>query len=154
MRIRPATQDDLPAILPLFQDLDAKHRRSSKDIRDEIKPERYELLFNSTFKENSDLILSVVEKEQEVIGFALAKITQVQKNFILKDSLIGEVLYVAVSERYKRGGIGRELMKDMEQRLIEKGVEKFQLRVFSFNDETFPEKADYRPKYTVYEKYV
>jgi N-acetylglutamate synthase-like GNAT family acetyltransferase len=154
MKIRLAIPEDVQAILPLFKSLDEKHSRNSSDIRDEIKLERYTFLFDNTFKENSNLILSVAEENMIVIGFALAKMTRVQNNFILKDSRIGEVLYVAVEEEYKKKGIGKQLMIDMENRLRENGVNKFELRVFSFNDETFPEKVNYKPKYTVYEKYI
>lgn len=154
MKIRLARKEDCDAILPLFKELDAKHSKNSVDIKDYIHFERYNFLFTNVFKENSNLILSVAEDNTEVVGFALAKITQIQKNFILKDALVGEVLYVAVNEKYKRTGIGKQLMIDIEERLIEKGVDKFELRVFSFNDETLPEKVNYRPKFTVYEKYI
>ncbi len=154
MKIRLAIPEDVQGILPLFKALDEKHYRNSNDIRSEIKPERYTFLFDNTFKENSNLILSVAEENTMVIGFALAKITIMENNFILKDFRIGEVLYVAVAEQHKRNGLGKKLMIDMEHRLKEKGVNKFELRVFSFNDETFPEKINYKPKYTVYEKYL
>lgn len=154
MIIRSAQRGDCPSILPLFKELDAKHFRNSVDVREEIQLERYNILFANVFKNDSNLILSVAEENNLVVGFALAKITRIEKNFILKDSVIGEVLYVAVHEEHKRNGIGRLLMADMEKRLISKDIDKFELRVYSFNDETLPEKIDYLPKFTVYEKYI
>lgn len=154
MKIRLAKKEDCLSILPLFKELDAKHARNSIDVKKEIHLDRYNLLFTNVFKEESNLILSVAEVNTLVVGFALAKITQVRNNFIFKDSVIGEVLYVAVHEEQKRNGIGRQLMTDMEQRLISKGIDKLELRVYSFNDETLPEKVNYKPKYTVYEKYM
>lgn len=153
MTIRLAKREDCPFILPLFKELDAKHSRNSIDVKEEIHVDRYNILFANAFKDDSNLILSVAEENNLIIGFALAKITHIRNNFILKDSVIGEVLYVAVNEQNKRNGIGRHLMADMENRLLSKGIDKFELRVYNFNDETLPEKINYKPKFTVYEKY-
>ena len=37
--------------------------------------------------------------------------------------------------------------------LINKDVNKLEIRVYDFNEEMIPEKIDYKPKLTVYEKY-
>lgn len=154
MEIRLATQADVKSILPLFRELDAKHYRKSVDVRSDISDKRYLALFDVFFSENSNLIITVAEKDDIIVAFALSKITIIRSNLLFKDSTIGEILYLAVEEKFKRNGIGIKMMEDMEKRLIEKGSKKFELRVFAFNDETLPEKIDYKPKYTVYEKFI
>lgn len=154
MNIRLAQSLDVKFILPLFKELDAKHYRNSVDVKNNINDERYLVLFDNFFKENSNLIITVAEDNKEIIAFALSKITVVKNNFVFRDSLIGEILYLAVDKNYKRMGVATQIMSDMEDRLKSKGVDRLETRVFSFNDETFPEKINYKPKYTVYEKYI
>lgn len=153
MKIRLAEPKDIQQILLLFIELDDKHSRNNRDLRTIIPKERYNIIFQDVFKTDSNLILSVVEIEKKIIGFAMGKLLRIQNNLILNDQVIGEVLYVAIEVNSKRRGIGKLLMNDIEERLISHGANKLELRIFSFNDEPLPEKIGYKPKYTVYEKY-
>jgi len=153
MIIRLAKKEDFPSILPLFKELDAKHSRNSSDMKENIAEQRYTILFFNAFTENSNLTITVAEQNTEILGFAVSKMTVIKDNLIFKDAVIGEILYVAVDNMHKKSGIGTKLMLDMEQRLKSKGVTRLELRVFSFNSETLPEKVNYKAKYTVYEKY-
>lgn len=153
MKIRLAEAKDIQQILPLFIELDDKHSSNNRDLRTLIPKERYNMIFQDVFKTDSNLILSVVEIEEKIIGFAMGKLLRIHNNLLLKNQVIGEVLYVVIDVNSKRKGIGRLLMNDIEERLINGGANKLELRIFSFNDEPLPEKIGYRPKYTVYEKY-
>lgn len=55
MKIRLSEKEDLPSILQLFKELDAKHYRNSIDVKKDIKEERYLILFTNFFKGNSNL---------------------------------------------------------------------------------------------------
>ncbi|GIQ60550.1 hypothetical protein Flavo103_36860 [Flavobacterium collinsii] len=153
MEVRLAEPKDIKQILPLFIELDNKHSSNNRDLRTRIPKERYNMIFQDVFKTDSNLIVSVVELEEKIIGFAMGKLLRIQNNLILNNQVIGEVLYIMIDANSKRKGIGRLLMNDIEDRLIDGGANKLELRVFSFNDEPLPEKIGYRPKYTVYEKY-
>ncbi|MFH6987879.1 GNAT family N-acetyltransferase [Flavobacterium collinsii] len=153
MEVRLAEPKDIKQILPLFIELDNKHSSNNRDLRTRIPKERYNMIFQDVFKTDSNLIVSVVELEEKIIGFAMGKLLRIQNNLILNNQVIGEVLYIMIDANSKRKGIGRLLMNDIEERLIDGGANKLELRVFSFNDEPLPEKIGYRPKYTVYEKY-
>lgn len=154
MKIRVALPEDVQYILPLFRELDAKHYRNSADVKNDISDRRYLILFENFFKENSNLIINVAEEDDKIAAFALSKITIIKNNLLFKDSTIGEILYLAVHENYKRKGIGAQIMLDMEDRLRSAGVIRLEAKVFKFNDETIPEKINYKAKYTVYEKYL
>jgi len=153
MKIRIAKRSDLEYILPLFKELDTKHVESSKDVKSTIPKERYGLMFNKIFKKDSTFILTIAIENDEVLGFALGNVRKVENRLIFVDQVIGEILYVTVKEKYKRRGIGKKIMQDLEFRLKKRGVNKFELKVFGFNKETIPEKINYRVKYTIYEKY-
>lgn len=153
MKIRLVQTKDFNQILPLFIELDVNHSKNNKDLRDIIPKERYQNIFQDVFKTNSNLILTVAEIEEKIVAFALAKILKIQNNLLLKDQTVGELLYFAVNKDFQRKGIARILMHDIEERLKSSGADKIELRIFSFNKEPLPEKIDYKPKYTVYEKY-
>lgn len=153
MKVRLAETKDIKQILPLFIELDTKHSKNNKDIRDIIPKERYKNIFQDVFKTETNLILTVAEIEEKIVAFVLAKILKIQNNLLLKDQTIGEILYFAVAKDFQRNGIARILMHDIEVRLKNRGADKIELRIFSFNEEPLPEKINYKPKYTVYEKY-
>ncbi|WP_428228687.1 GNAT family N-acetyltransferase [Flavobacterium sp.] len=153
MKIRIAETKDIKQILILFTELDIKHSNNNKDIRTSIPKERYENIFRDVFKSNSNLILLVVEIEEKIVAFALGKIVEIKNNLLLKDQTVGEILYFAVEVNFQRKGIARILMHEIEEKLKSNGADKIELRIFSFNEEPLPEKINYKPKYTVYEKY-
>ncbi|MFH7017579.1 GNAT family N-acetyltransferase [Flavobacterium sp. FlaQc-47] len=153
MKIRLAETKDIKQILPLFIELDVKHSNNNTDLRTVIPKERYRNIFQDVFKSNSNLILIVVEIEEKIVAFALGKIIKIQNNLLLKDQIVGEILYFAVDVNFQRKGIARVLMHDIEERLKSRGADKLELRIFSFNNEPIPEKINYKPKYTVYEKH-
>lgn len=153
MKIRIAETKDIKQILILFTELDIKHSNNNKDLRTSIPKERYENIFRDVFKSNSNLILLVVEIEEKIVAFALGKIVEIKNNLLLKDQTVGEILYFAVEVNFQRKGIARVLMHEIEEKLKSNGADKIELRIFSFNEEPLPEKINYKPKYTVYEKY-
>lgn len=153
MKIRLAETKDIKQILPLFIELDVKHSNNNKDLRSAIPKERYENIFRDVFKSNSNLLLIVVEIEEKIVAFVLGKIVKIENNLLLKDQTVGEILYFAVDVNYQRKGIARVLMREIEERFKSSGADKIELRIFSFNEEPLPEKINYKPKYTVYEKY-
>lgn len=154
MIIRLAVPGDVQSILPLFKELDAKHYENCADVKNEISDKRYLILFDNFFSQNSNLIINVAEEDDKIVAFALSKMTVIKDNLIFMDSSIAEILYLAVDRNCKRKGIGALIMSDMEDRLRSKGVVRCEARVFSFNDETIPQKINYYPKYTVFEKYL
>lgn len=153
MKIRLAEIKDINQILPLFIELDAKHSHHNKDLRTIIPKERYKMIFQEVFKKDSPLLLLVAEIDEKIAAFALGKLLKVQDNLLLKDQTIGEILYFAVGTNFRKKGIARALMADIEKSLLNRGAHKLELRIFSFNNEPLPEKINYKPKYTVYEKY-
>tara|TARA_B110000977_G_C10873891_1_gene414727 strand:- start:241 stop:702 length:462 start_codon:yes stop_codon:yes gene_type:complete len=152
--IRLAKITDLHLITPLFRELDAKHIGSNKDVKRVILNKRYKSLFKNVFKKNSSYILIVNVFEKEIVGFALGKLLKVENSLIFKNQIIGEILYLAIQESYKRKGLGKKMINEIEKRLKDNGAEKIELRVYSFNKEAIPQKNNYKEKYTTYEKYL
>jgi len=153
MEIRIAEKKDVKAILPLFIELDKKHIKGSTDFKSKIHIDRYKKIFNAVFQKENNLLLTVSIIDNKIIGFVLAKIYEVKNNFVFKDQKKGEIVYIAINHKNKREGIGRKMIEDIEVRLKAKGASKIEIRVYSFNTEMTPEKFNYVPKFTVYEKF-
>lgn len=72
----------------------------------------------------SDGLFLVAEEEGEVVGTAMAGY----------DGHRGWIYYLAVLPEHQRHGFGRALVKEAEQRLLERGCAKVNLQVRSGND--------------------
>lgn len=140
MKIRLANFQDLNTVLPLFKELDAKHIVNSRDFRANINEERYRLIFKRALNKESNLIFTVAEMNETVIGFVLSKIVYIRNNYVFSDKTIGEINYIIIQENFKKRGIGKLLLEDMEERLSAKGVSKIEIRVYDFIKELLLEK--------------
>lgn len=151
MIIRLGTKKDFNTVLELFKSLDEKHIAKLSDFKKSISSKRYaDILDRCT--ENENYVLTVAEQFDKIIGFGIGRILSIKNHSFLKDQKIGEMLYMLVSEKHKRKGVGKKLLDFLESDLTIKGVDIFEMRVYNFNEHTIPEKAGYVQKFTIYEK--
>lgn len=154
MVIRNYLSKDKHELIVLFKQLDEKHSKFDKDVHNKIDDARYEEIISSLNKLDGNKFCLICEVDDKVIGFGICKLSKLEKNHTHKKRNLGEILYVCIKEKYKQLGIGRKLMQALENKLKNKGATKVELRVYSFNNETFPEKVGYSSKYMIYEKFL
>lgn len=152
MKIRVPNLEDVLPIINLFKDLDRKHIASRQDFRESIKEKRYTSLIKEAI-ENEEYSIFIASVDKQIIGFSIGKIKSIRNHPFLEDTNIGEIQYVAIAESYKRLGVAKSLLDSVETELRSKGANSLEMRVYSFNDEAYPTKVNYFPKYTVYEKF-
>ena len=125
MKIRIFCEQDRQPIIQLWQDcnLTRPWNDSDKDISRKI-----------AFQ--SELFL-VAEDKGQVMASAMAGY----------DGHRGSVFYLAVSPEYQQQGIGKQLMREIENRLYELGCPKLNIVVRSTNDKVleFYQKLGYMP---------
>ncbi|WP_131667632.1 GNAT family acetyltransferase [Psychrobacter pygoscelis] len=123
MTIRPFKEPDRQAIIQLWQDCDL-----TRPWNDPDKDISRKMAFQP------ELFLVAEDKEQ-VIASAMAGY----------DGHRGSVYYLAVSPDYQARGIGKQLMSEIEDRLIKLGCPKLNIVVRSSNDKVleFYRKLDY-----------
>lgn len=123
MTIRPFKEPDRQAVIQLWQDCDL-----TRPWNDPDKDISRKMAFQP------ELFLVAEDKEQ-VIASAMAGY----------DGHRGSVYYLAVSPDYQARGIGKQLMSEIEDRLIKLGCPKLNIVVRSSNDKVleFYRKLDY-----------
>ena len=148
---RDVIVNDVSSIINLFRLLVNKHIDARQDFRPEFDEYQYNTYLTTAIIENKSVV-SVVVKDDEIIGFAIGKIQSITKHLFLKDILIGEIQYLIIKDEYKKNGIAKKLLNFLEEKLYLLGTQNFEARVFSFNDEVHMEKVGYSEKYRIYEK--
>jgi ribosomal protein S18 acetylase RimI-like enzyme len=124
MEIRPYLESDETAVVELWREVfpdSPAWNRPETDIQRKLSVQR-------------ELFL-VATVGTQLVGSAMAGY----------DGHRGWVYYVAVSPRYRRQGIGTELMRSVEERLARLGCPKLNLQVRASNQEVvaFYKRLDY-----------
>jgi ribosomal protein S18 acetylase RimI-like enzyme len=114
MIIKPYDKDDLNGVIKLWREVfpdNPPHNDPADDIRRKLKIQS-ELFF-------------VAREGSEIVGTAMGGY----------DGHRGWIYYVAVSNKYRRRGIGSALMKKIEAELAKIGCHKLNLQVREGNEE-------------------
>lgn len=131
--IREATQEDYSRLIELFAEVDALHRKAlPKVFRKADGPARTEEYIFGIIA-NGDACLFVAEHHSQVVGFAQGFIRQAPDIPVIVPRRYGVVDDVVVREGFRRSGVGRSLVKRVEQWVLEKGVFQVELNVWEFN---------------------
>jgi len=130
MRIRPAEIQDLPALKKLYAELDNFHRQALPEIfSSSPRPNEY---FQKILTEPQSLIL-VAEEEKSLLGF-VHLYQGFGPAFLLKPKRFVVVEDLLVSKRFRRQGIGRQLMAQAQRWAQAQGADLLELNVWEFND--------------------
>jgi ribosomal protein S18 acetylase RimI-like enzyme len=151
MVIRLGLESDFKKVIKLFQILDKKHSKNRNDFKKSIDQKRYTDILEKC-NSQTNYILTVAEKDNKIIGFGIGKVHKVENHPFLKNQIIGEILYLIVTDEFKQKGIGRSILEYLEAQLIIKKADRLELRVYNFNKEAYPERLNYEKKFTIYEK--
>jgi GNAT superfamily N-acetyltransferase len=122
--IRPATADDVPAILGLVRDL-ADYERA----RDEARATEAQVR-DALFGERPSVFCDVAEVDGEVVGFAVWFLSF--STWLGRHGIYLEDLFVRPD--YRRAGIGRALLVRLAQRCVEQGYGRLEWSVLDWNE--------------------
>ncbi|OAD40323.1 hypothetical protein LPB303_16890 [Polaribacter atrinae] len=135
----------------MMSSLDSSHKKFSSSIKNVIDNERYIELFYKALN-SVNFFLTFAEQNNEIIGFSYSKINHIKNSYLFKDCSIGEIQYLYIQKEHRLNQIGRLLLEKTELSLKEQNVSEIRLRVYSSNNESFPEKANYEEDYKVFRK--
>ena len=130
--IRKATVNDLEVIGWLWQEFMDFHReRDLHYSRSADGHERFkEFVAGHIVSENSCVL--VAEKVGGVIGYCLATLARYPPVFNERE--YGMVFDLAVTERYRRMGVGEEMYQLVQSWFAERGIHRIELRVAVTNE--------------------
>lgn len=152
MQIREMNAEDYKCVDRLMQQVHQLHVKNRPDLYVEQEPffskEEYLKLI-----EDENMISAVAEEENEVVGLCFVsmrvKTCMVYRHTAYMDDL-------CVDKSYQGMGIGRRLFQYAEARAKEKGAERLDLMVWSFNEKAraFYESLGMKPQRYILEKHL
>jgi GNAT superfamily N-acetyltransferase len=143
--IREANVDDINTIVDLWEELMNFHIQKS-DLY-EIKPDArqiYAYYLKEILKSTESVVL-VYEIENRIVGYLMAEETL--NTPVYKETNIGTIIEICVTENYRNKGIGEELLSKIETWFLDKGINRVECLVSDFNEisKVFWFKNDYKP---------
>ncbi|NUR88221.1 MAG: GNAT family N-acetyltransferase [Nonomuraea sp.] len=122
--IRPATPDDVPAIVTMIREL-AAYEKAEHEVR-----VTEEMLRDSLFGERPAAFAHMAEQDGEAVGFTLWFLTYSTWRGV--HGIYMEDLYVRPEHR--GGGHGRALMAELARICAERGYQRLEWSVLDWNE--------------------
>lgn len=131
IHIRQATPNDLDGIFQLNLQINSLHFANAPEAF--VAPSEADREFLAQALENKERLFLVAEREQQILGFLTAMITQNGTvSFLIKDPIC-RVGTIVVDEEQKQQGIGRQLLQACEQWARDANATQVRLEVMEFN---------------------
>ena len=133
MIIREATKEDVPKILPIWQELMEFHAdRDSYFATCEGAEQEFAKWISENI-EKEDAIVYVAEHAKSIIAYCLCRIVERPPVCEMKRQY-GSLTDLAVLETYRRDGIGERMVKRATQWFRSQGVKRVEVRVAVTNE--------------------
>ena len=134
MRVRKAEVKDKEKIVELFMQMQGLHCKNRSDIFKEKTKQETEKEFDETIENKERNIIVVVNSDNKICGVCIFKIKEIKDHPNLKDAKILHIGKIGVDEKYRRKGIGKLMMKEMEKVAEKLNCDRIELNCWSFNE--------------------
>jgi ribosomal protein S18 acetylase RimI-like enzyme len=131
--IRAATTRDLDALLLIIDELDALHREHLPHVFQEPNGPPRDRAYMLDLLADEAYGVFVAEAAGKVVGFVQVNIRDTPPVPILVPRRVATVENLAVTEEFRRMGIGQALMRRAQQWAEEQGASEIELGVYEFN---------------------
>jgi len=155
MQFREAKKEDLSQVVEIMEQIQRLHEECRPEVfksktRNQIEKEAIELI------ENEKEYVIVAVKDDRVYGILMCNLKEVKNHRNLKDSKSLWIDDLGVNEKYRKLGIGKELMKEAENLSKRLGCKTITLNCWSFNETAlrFYEKQGMKNQRIIMEKEV
>lgn len=131
LRIRPATDGDLPAVMRLFDELAILQEpwrvfTPRPNLREEMR-RRYQ-----ADVVDPDALLVVAERDGDIVGMAAGHL---HKPSSMSEEQAVELGSVYVTPEYRGHGVGGALTAEVARFALDRGVQRITLKTFAQNEE-------------------
>jgi ribosomal protein S18 acetylase RimI-like enzyme len=127
IQLRPATEDDLEAIVYLWQEMMDFHiEQDAIYTLKEGAPEIYETYAAECINDDAKLTL-VAEEEGEVVGYLFGEITSPPP--VYPGGRWGSINEISVSEMHRKMGIGTDLLQEAERWFFKNNIRRVECRI-------------------------
>ncbi len=143
--IRKATLEDVPAIVELWKEFMDFHKERDRLFSRCVTGDKAFADFITGHISNDTSCVLVAEAGMDIVGYCLAIVEKSPP--VLEIKKYGLIQDIAVTEAYRREGIGEKLLKEALSFLREKGLHRIEAR-FAINNKLSTEfwaKMGFRP---------
>lgn len=149
-KIRSVRPGDYAAVERLLGELHALHVSGRPELFSPVARHLNEYFFESMLT-NEDMIAIAAECDRELAGVCIASLLNFSGNTRMKTICVDQLV---VAKPYRRQGVCRLLLSEMEKRAKRLGAQRLDLIVWSFNQEAIAvyEKCSMLPQRIIYEK--
>ena len=132
--IREAAEQDYAGMNALFEEIDEYHRKALPQTfrKQEGQARTREFVFRVIADQNA--VIFIAEMQNEIIGLAYAYVRTIPELAIRIPCRAGEVDQLIVHEKYRRCGVGKALMKRIDQWAGQMKLDRLELSVWNFNE--------------------
>lgn len=132
VKIRRATPKDIKDILPVWGQLASYHSALDAAFTPSEQWSREYAAYLRTLMSRDDAIAVVASNDEEIVGYAVGRITTLPAFFAARYR--GYIHDVYVTEAYRRRGIGRRLVAEILSWLRLHGISMVELTVATRNE--------------------
>jgi ribosomal protein S18 acetylase RimI-like enzyme len=140
---------DLDRIKPLWEELNLIHSKSSPYFRERYEGVTWDKRKADLIKKSGEINLDyVIDKNTDaIIGYCISSIER-------DDPTNGEIDSILIDDRYRKSGLGKQLMENAIQWLDGKGVKVKRLMVSVGNEKVldFYKQFDFYPLHIILQK--
>jgi ribosomal protein S18 acetylase RimI-like enzyme len=131
-RIRKATQDDTGAIVELWNELMDFHKKQDRRFtRSADGHKRFAEFVSGRIAHETSCVL-IAEQQDEIVGYCLAAISKYPP--VYEHQEYGMIFDLAVTENFRRQGIGQTLVETALQWFSEQKISRVEVRVATANE--------------------
>ena len=129
--IRKAVMEDVPSILELWKEMMDFHKERDRIFSRSVTGHEGFADYISGHMSRDTSCVFVAEAGKAVVGYCLAFVERYPPVLEMKE--YGHVQDIAVSEKYRRKGVGQRLLREARKWFSEKGVHRIEARVATTN---------------------
>jgi len=135
--IRPAVLLDVPAMNPLFEEIDEYHRVALPEIFRRPTGERRESSWLDWVIAGPDQAILVAEEaESQIIGLVVLIVRSAPATAVRDARQFVEIAELVVSSRVRRIGVGRSLIEASKTWARDRDIWNLEVSAWSFNTDT------------------
>lgn len=156
MKIREAKIEDIEQIVIILEQISKIHYEKRPDIfkkksKNEIRKNAIEML-----KDKKRKIIVAVDDTLKIYGLIIYNIKEVKKHINLRDFKVLWIEELGVDESYRKNGIGKMLMKKVEEDAKILDCKRIELNCWDFNNNaiSFYERFGMRTQRRIMEKEI
>jgi ribosomal protein S18 acetylase RimI-like enzyme len=136
MKIRKATLADIPALVALNESVQELHANALPErFRRNPPAEIVERAFRTMLEAPSAYWLVAEAEEGQPMAFLSAEFREREESWCAVAQRVGYLGGIAVASPFRRQGVARALVEELQREAAARGVTQIELDVWSFNEE-------------------